>query len=449
MANLVVTAKEMAQKLPYPIAKFVKYVPFNLRMGSAYTQSRDLIAEFRYKTIVERKAWLLTQMRRVLADAYRDIPFYKSFYNQQGFDPDSVCTWDDLQRIPILTKEILRSVAPELKARPGGGRMLLNTGGTSGQPFEFFVDGNAFAREWAHMHAIWERLGYKRTDLKLTLRGKNHGKQAIRYNPVHNELSVNAYGDRAQLALELNDWISRQPILYVHGYPSAIYEAMVYLRDHAPAVLEKLKTNLQGVFYGSEYPAPQYRDTVRQCLGCADISWYGHSEMAVLAGENGEAHTYEPFHTYGYVEALVDSHGTARLLGSSLMNSAAPLIRYDTGDIIKPTVDQGLLTSFQVSEGRIGDFVTDKSGKRIPLTALVFGRHHKLFSWASFVQVAQTEQGKVTVVISADPAQNKTPTNAAQDFDTSNVAIDFEFVMRDSPVKTPAGKTPLLIKPPA
>ena len=50
--------------------------------------------------------------------------------------------------------------------------MLLNTGGTTGAPFCFYIDKNAFAREWAHMHYIWELKGYNYKDLKSNIKRK-------------------------------------------------------------------------------------------------------------------------------------------------------------------------------------------------------------------------------------------------------------------------------------
>ena len=37
----------------------------------------------------------------------------------------------------------------------------------------------------------------------------------------------------------------------------------------------------------------------------------------------------------------------------------------------------GLVKEFAIKEGRSGDFIEDRNGKKIPLTALIFGRHHK------------------------------------------------------------------------
>ena len=55
-----------------------------------------------------------------------------------------------------LSRQATTSAMAEVKAKG----MKINTGGTSGQPLEFYLDHQAFAREWAHMHHLWQAHGY-------------------------------------------------------------------------------------------------------------------------------------------------------------------------------------------------------------------------------------------------------------------------------------------------
>jgi ubiquinone/menaquinone biosynthesis C-methylase UbiE len=176
------------------------------------------------------------------------------------------------------------------------------------------------------------------------------------------------------------------------------------------------------------------------------LSWYGHSERAILAWEKREPFVYEPFQTYGYCEAVEDKQtGRWRLIGTSYFNHASPFIRYDTGDDIEPVeFESGVLRSFRIREGRVGDFVVDRHGVRIPLTALVFGRHHELFNLAKFLQVRQEERGRITVLV--------TPKNGLPEgfdftkwFDASGLAMDIAFQVLESPILTPAGKVALKV----
>ena len=132
------------------------------------------------------------------------------------------------------------------------------------------------------------------------------------------------------------------------------------------------------------------------------------------------------------------------LVGTSLWNTVSPFIRYDTGDGIKADTGQGLVKRFSILDGRIGEFVVDRNGGKIGLTALIFGRHHVGFEQARHIQVRQSESGKMELLIV--PRDPQISLESLKDsFDFSNVKIDVQLRMIDEPVRTKSGKTPLLV----
>lgn len=155
---------------------------------------------------------------------------------------------------------------------------------------------------------------------------------------------------------------------------------------------------------------------------------------------------YVPFHSYGYCEAIPDSAGKYRLIGTSYYNNASSFIRYDTGDLVTPVFDKGLLVGFGVEAGRIGDFVEDANGNRISLTSLIFGRHHPIFGQARFVQIRQERPGKATLIVSLSPDHGYEKKEVRAGFDLSHVAIDFSIEIRANPLRSPSGKVPLLVQ---
>jgi phenylacetate-CoA ligase len=291
---------------------------------------------------------------------------------------------------------------------------------------------------------MWGRVGYTERALKLTFRGKNLGENAIRYNPVHHEVLVNAYAPYDAIAEALAARRSPLEVEFLHGYPSAIADFAWYCASHRPDVVERIRRHLKGVLLGSEYPAQRYRDVICATFNAPVLSWYGHSEMAVLA-EEVEPFLYRPFCTYGYAEAVEAEDGRWRLVGTSFDNMAGPFIRYDTGDYVEPFFEKGHLAAFRVKEGRVGDFVVDRNGRRVSLTALVFGRHHELFSWARFLQVRQERPGEATIMVTCPVGGVRTEEEIRRGFDGSNVAIEFGFEVRREPFRTVGGKVPLLV----
>lgn len=93
----------------------------------------------------------------------------------------------------------------------------------------------------------------------------------------------------------------------------------------------------------------------------------------------------------------------------------------------------------------------DKHGKKIPLTALIFGRHHKAFDVADYIQIGQTEPGKATLYVTMKNDKTgqthfiKTDSNLSRLFDLSNVDLDFDFKILAQPVRTAMGKLKLRV----
>jgi phenylacetate-CoA ligase len=429
--------KNAVSSIPYSIGKYFTYIPFSWRLGTEYTKSKNNIISFERISKDEQLNYVVTNLNKIVKYATNNFDFYHDFYREYGVLNKEIKYLDDFDKYPILTKEKIRTHTESFK-----GAMKINTGGTSGEPFSFYIDENAFAREWAYMHSIWELKGYDKSYIKITLRGKNLGKKNIVYNPVHNEFIINTYKSVASFKNELLELFSKHEIKYVHGYPSAIYE---FFKDLESTVTKDekiiIQKNIISCFFGSEFPMPNMTKYLADTWNLDYISWYGHSEMAILAYDEYKTNNYKPFMTYGYAEVINN-----KLIGTSYNNFDMPLIKYDTGDLVEGKLQEnGLLDTFSVKEGREGDFIVDKNNKKIPLTALIFGRHHKIFDFADFLQVEQQSNNNIIFYITLKNSNNIDLLNLDSYFDLSNVDIDYSFKIITAPIRSKIGKMKLKI----
>ena len=210
-------------------------------------------------------------------------------------------------------------------------------------------------------------------------------------------------------------------------------------------LLHLLRKQVKAVFLNSEYPYPIYREKIEKVFQAPTHSFYGHTERCVLASEKDEPFTFCPFQTYGYTEALQSGDNQFDLIGTSYYNYASPLIRYNTQDLVSdPTYSGKILETFKIKEGRSGQTILDANGKKISLTGLIMGRHHKIFDYINHIQVEQKVQGKATIYYVLNSC--KLEDDVSQLFDSSNILIDFNFVELSSPIRTVAGKINLLVK---
>jgi phenylacetate-CoA ligase len=430
--------KKYMSLLPVFIGKYMPKLNIIFRLNSTYFITKKNISE----KFDEDK--IFTEFKKLVSYSIHNIPFYSKFYSDNNFSIDQLVNFDDISKVPIITKKDLKTYSLESRiSKLNQKGVISNTGGTTGEPLVLYNDIDANARNIAHIHQIWSKFQYKSTSLILLVAGKNIGDSTIIYEPMTNEFVLNLYKDWPTKIKALNILLKKHNIDFIRGYPSAIYELAIALEKYSLPCLTNIKKNLKGIFLGSEYPEIKMRNKIESTFNTETISWYGHSELAILAYEKDIKYRYFVFQgSYGFAEAISEN-SKFKLIGTTLHNYVSPLIRYDTGDLINPiTFNSKILESFEISYGRIGEFVIDENGTAITLTALIHGRHHKLFEFADYIQVYQIEKGSIIIIVTSSD-KNLDCINL---FDSTNIKMNIKFKIIESPIKSKSGKVPLLVQ---
>lgn len=446
--GLTPLVKSIIEKFPYSVGACIARVPYSMRpgIGSIYRKRKAELVEVNEQSADATANFIFVRMKAIVTHAFQNIHFYRQYYQQYGFDPSQLASFKDLDKIPTITKKQLQDCPLGLRSFPQKGRYLVNTGGSSGSPLNFYVLPSAMGNEWAHMHHIWAKLGYGQHELKLSFGGRDVKNDPVYYDALRHSFAVNIYRPNHDIADALKKILRYRNIRYLHGYPSALYDFACYCESQEPELTAWLRTKLKGAFLGSEFPTQVYRNKIETVFNIPTLSFYGHTERAVLATERDEPFVYNPFQSYGFAEAVLDpERQTMKLMGTTYYNIASPLIRYDTGDEIEAVEKCGnILTSFRIAGGREGDYVTDVNGKKISLTGLVFGRHHQIFDRAKFIQVSQEEPGQMTFYVTPN-GQRFVNKELADLFDLSGIDMVFDFIQLKDPILTPSGKIGLKV----
>jgi len=416
--------------IPYSIGNYFVYIPYSWRLGKNYNIVKKEIEKYNKLSEEEKAEYLLKRLNRITKYASNNFDFYQQLYKKHDCLNLKIKNFDDFEKIPIITKSMIRTHTNEFF-----GDMYQNTGGTSGEPFGFYIDKDAYAREWSHLHHMWYKIGYKHQDIKLALRAKDLGDKNIVYNPVHNEFVVNLYQNVSTYKDEVLELFEKRDIKFIHGCPSMIYRFFRELEDSTnQEERELIRKRKKQCIFASEFPLQYIVTYLKEIWNLEAISFYGHSEKAILAEDIELKNSYKPYMTYGYAEV-----NNNRLIGTSYNNKDMPLIRYDTGDIVEGTIaESGLLESFKITKGRESDFVIDKKTKKLPISSIVYGRHHKIFDIADYVQVKQEKEGEVIFYITVKDKElaNKNKLNTKEYFNLSNIELDYTFKLINAPILT-------------
>jgi len=394
------------------LGPFYYLIPKSKRYGKTFKDTRELLQKAEKMSeqhILQIKNEML---QKAIIHAYENVPYYKCLFDEYQIDPYAIKNEKDLDKIPFLTKDILREKKDELIAKDVDRNKLnwITTSGSTGNPVGFYVDENNAMQEWAYGTYLYQRAGWKDDCSKLMLRGKvfygmKKGKK-WQYDAFKRELSVDIF----DMTDANNEAYCRAIEKYkpdnVYGYMSAIVTLCKYIEKRKGG----LKHQFKAAYACSENIIPMQREYVERILNVRIFSNYGHSERLILAGECEYSNEYHIEPLYGVAE-LVDEQGNVidkpgqigELIGTGFCNQGMPMIRYRTGDLAAwSTIEKCPCGRSHKRLARIEgrwkqDVLVNVDGAIVTLTAL--NMHSDVFKHVVKYQLYQEEVGKVLMKI--------------------------------------------------
>ncbi len=98
--------------LPYPLKSVLSstygLVQRNRRQGKAFSDCLAFLDRSQWLSNDELARLQLEQVRKFLAFCCHHSRFYADLFRKIGFDPSGLRAIEDLRRLPLLTKEVLR-----------------------------------------------------------------------------------------------------------------------------------------------------------------------------------------------------------------------------------------------------------------------------------------------------------------------------------------------------
>jgi len=398
--------KKKYEQSPTFVKKLYSKIPFSVRMRAQYRNTLNFLHESERWPKERLQEYQYLQLKKLLEHAYNNVPYYNRIFNERGLKPQDIKSAQDMEKLPLLDKQIIKKNFNDLIARniPKTGMFLDTTGGTTGEPLQFYINNSAYRIEWAFMMNQWGRVKYRPGDKRVTFRGREVKKSNALWeeNPIYNEVRFSIYDMTNENLWKYIQKIKEINPKYILGYPSVVCLLAQFILDNN---IEDFP-NINAVLASSEGIYPFQIEFMEKAFKCRIYSWYGHTEKAVLAGACEVNDKYHILPQYGVTE-IVDSAGqivkNGEIVGTSFLNYAMPFIRYKTGDmaILKSgscpcgrnyeLIDQIL--------GRTQEFVVTKNGRLISITGMVFGLHIDEYKHIKRFQLFQDKEGEVIVKI--------------------------------------------------
>lgn len=324
--------------------------------------SKEQIADYQNRQVIS-----------LVRHAYETVPFYRRWYDQCGVDVYAIKNVDDLSKLPILTKALVRENQHEMLSEKYKGKHLVKglTSGTTGTPLNIWLTQDSLAFQWAIWWRHKARFGLSPDDRHLTFGARVPVSPDQRRPPYWRKeyfgsrVYLSTYHISENTVRDIVSYLNGQDFAFYTGYPSAIFSLASLIERHG---LELTKTP-RWVVTGSDALLPDYEKTIVRVFRSPVTEQYGMTEFAgnMSKCEHGKFHVdFECCHVEGSPRGSDDAHA---LLITGWGNPAMPFIRYELGDLGVADVagcDCGRSSPcYAKIEGRLEDYIVTPDGRKL------------------------------------------------------------------------------------
>lgn len=361
------------------------FIPLLEKRGGRSTLKRlTELEKSQWMSHEELKQLQEEKLRALIKHAYHNVPYYQRVFKEHGLEPEDIRTTEDLEKLPILTREDIRNNFADLIAQNYGKKemKLFSTGGTTGEPLRYYQPKDS---GW-YLGAYWRGMrwyGVDMGDKYVSIAGQV-------FNPtmmvrLQNKVSGIIRGTKSLSSFELTPtkmqrlatYCRKSKPKYLRGYPSALYIFAKYIMGEGIQYIRP-----KAVITTAEKLYDYQREAIRQAFDCDVYEYYGCGEVLSAAYECPQHHGLHITLESVVIETVRNGKNVSlgekdAILLTSLDNYAMPFIRYQNGDM-GTISDEACpcgrgLPLLESVEGRTTDVIVHRSGfVSAPILTLIF-----------------------------------------------------------------------------
>jgi phenylacetate-CoA ligase len=357
------------------------------------------------------------------------VPYYKNLFKENGIDPASIKTLEDLPRLPTLDRETVVANQHDLisTALPRFSISRTQTSGTTGTGLTVARNREALAWEYA---AAWRQrrwFGAEPGDLfaafggQVVISPEQSHPPFWRFDRARSRMIFSLYHmNETNLAAYANE-VSETKYVFWQGYPSSIALLCDYLLRHG---LDLGTNRPRAIFTSSETLLDFHRTIIETATGAPTADRYGNTEISMSVVQC-PAQNYHIDTEFGVIE--IDPHQETEewvrgeVIATGLANRAMPLLRYRTGDVATLLKHQTCPCGrskpiLKWIDGRIEDYVETGDGRLV-------GRMDHVFKDSPNIREAQ--------ILQVSPGHIRVKLALRGEFDVHDQkALESNFLMR-------------------
>lgn len=299
------------------------------------------LRQSQWKPYYDQKELQEKQLRHMINFVYKDVPYYHKLFNQLKLEPSDIKKVEDLEKLPILTKDIIKKNWEDFKPvnLESMKYSVFPTGGSTGAPFRFRLLKFDRFLSAAMLYRGWGYGGYELGDRMILMGGASLdvGIDSYMVTRAHeisrNIRKLSSYDMGTEDMRRYAEVINSFKPEFIRGYASSINFFSRFINQ------EKIEiTAPRAIFTTGEKLMPHMRKNIENTFGREVYDTYGMNDGGISAFECSEHNGLHIDTERGIMEVVDNNNlqledGVGEVLATSLHNYAMPFIRYNTGDI--------------------------------------------------------------------------------------------------------------------
>lgn len=328
----------------------------HLQLRRLMNRKWELIRDFYKKSPEEINDFQFQRIRELVKHACETVGLYKEKYTKVGFEPEDLKTWEDFQKLPILTKEELIEGFPEKTiSKDYGTEFTTRSSGSSGRfvtiavsPTAIYIDTIQGARQFHFQSGE----NYDSIDLALFICTSPWWVFSIDGEYPNEFLPTTTNIEDAIKKIEE----FRPRVLSTYPtYLKRLMEAGANLKNsgidlivvHSEQSTEGERKELSDFFRVNVLDEFSSEELTRIALECPNRGYHLEEDACYIEVVDPET------------KKVLDNNKRGLIIGTNLLNEATPIIRYSQGDIgtIKEVNSCKCGSNFRVIESPQGRYM--------------------------------------------------------------------------------------------
>lgn len=310
----------------------------DIALHQCTAKSLRFLQETKTWTREQLDAYQNERLQLLVKQAAAKVPYYRDLFANIGLSYNDIRTKEDLHKIPIVDKFIMKKEGLErftAEGFPKNERVLQRSGGSTGEPVSFYTTHEENSMNLATKLQTWYNTGYRLGDryVKIANSERTNWKKKIQ-DFTNNSVLIPFSNVEEKDLRETLEKVEKIKPSYIRSYPLPLYLLAQYKKNHS----EFLHCP-KYIFTTGSTLSEDYRVTIENAFGCKIIDSYSCEGNANVS-QSPQCGFYHVSEEFGITEVLDKdnnpvTNGIGRVVSTDLWNFAHPFLRYDTQDLVE------------------------------------------------------------------------------------------------------------------